>query len=341
MTDPERLLDQKGSALRTTLLRAALDESPPSGLTRRMLVAVGVGAAVAGTGGAAVAGTGSAGVAGGAAAAGGAVVAGGATAGTGGAVAAGGAAAGTGGAAAGTGGAAAGTGGAVVAGGATAGAGGAAAAGASVALKVAGVAGGSGILSALGIGALAGVLTLGVAEWTHVDAPMPARRAQEASSAPAALAAPRAPGAAEAELHERVSEERTDDAPLMAAPAATAPAATAAISPRARERNAPTLASELALLDTARRALRRGDPAAALALLARHAREFPSAQLSDEAAAIRVEALASKGDRAGAHAAARRFLEAHPGSPHADRVESAAGLDTSKGAVQRRNGPAD
>jgi hypothetical protein len=197
-------------------------------------------------------------------------------------------------------------------------------------------------LSALGIGALAGVLTLGVAEWTHVDTPIPARSAQEASSAPAALAAPRAPGAAEAELHERVPEERTDDAPLLAAPAATAPVATAVNSPRARERNAPTLAAELALLDTARRALRRGDPAAALALLARHAREFPSAQLSDEAAAIRVEALARKGDRAGAHAAARRFLEAHPGSPHADRVESAAGLDTSKGAVQRRkNGPAD
>ncbi|WP_437714180.1 hypothetical protein WMF45_49080 [Sorangium sp. So ce448] len=323
MTEPERLLDEKGSALRTTLLRAALDESPPSGLTRRMLVAVGVGAAVTGTGGAAVAGTGGAGAAGGATAgAGGAGAAGGATAvGTGGAGAAGGASAGAGGAAA---------------------TGGAAAAGASAALKVASVAGGSGILSALGIGALAGVLTLGVAEWTHVDAPMPARRVQEASSAPAALAAPRAPGAAESELHERVPERRTDDAPLLAAPAVTAPAATAVNSPRARERNAPTLAAELALLDTARRALRRGDPAAALALLARHAREFPSAQLSDEAAAIRVEALASKGDRAGAHAAARRFLEAHPGSPHADRVESAAGLDTSKGAVQRRkNGPAD
>ncbi|WP_437743138.1 hypothetical protein WMF39_47825 [Sorangium sp. So ce1504] len=315
MTDPERLLDQKGSALRTTLLRAALDESPPSGLTRRMLVAVGVGAAVTGTGGAAVAATGGA-----AAGAGGAGAAGGATAGAGGAVVAGGAAAGAGGAAA---------------------TGGAAAAGASAALKVASVAGGSGILSALGIGALAGVLTLGVAEWTHVDAPMPARRAREASSAPAALAAPRAPGAAEVELHERAPEERTDDAPPMAAPAATAPAATAVNSPRARERNAPTLASELALLDTARRALRRGDPAAALALLARHAREFPSAQLSDEAAAIRVEALASKGDRAGAHAAARRFLEAHPGSPHADRVESAAGLDARKGAVKRRNGPAE
>ncbi|WP_437574239.1 hypothetical protein [Sorangium sp. So ce887] len=42
MSDPERLLDQKGRELQTTLLRAALDESPPSGLTRRTLIALGV-----------------------------------------------------------------------------------------------------------------------------------------------------------------------------------------------------------------------------------------------------------------------------------------------------------
>jgi hypothetical protein len=124
-----------------------------------------------------------------------------------------------------------------------------------------------------------------------------------------------------------------EEAPLAAA-AAPASAAPAANSPRAPERRAPTLASELALLDTARRALRRGDPAAALALLDRHAREFASAQLADEAAVIRVEALASQGNRAGAHAAARRFLEAHPGSPHADRIESAAGIDArGEGAI--------
>ncbi|WP_437946607.1 hypothetical protein WME98_37855 [Sorangium sp. So ce296] len=95
------------------------------------------------------------------------------------------------------------------------------------------------------------------------------------------------------------------------------------------------------MLDTARRALRRGDPAAALALPDRHAREFAGAQLADEAAAIRVEALASKGDRAGARAAARRFLEAHPGSPHADRVESAAGIGAREETVILRGEPVD
>ncbi|AUX27125.1 uncharacterized protein SOCEGT47_077040 [Sorangium cellulosum] len=214
-----------------------------------------------------------------------------------------------------------------------------------------GAASGGGILSALGIGALAGVLTLGVVQWTGVTAP--ARRSQETPTAPAApvhppgkakaaVAPPPASGAAEA-WPQHVAEERArvDEGPPLSRPAAPGPAAPgpaapdpaalagaapAASSQRAPERNASALASELALLDTARRALRRGDPAAALALLDRHAREFAGAQLADEAAAIRVEALASKGDRAGAHAAARRFLEAHPGSPHVDRVESAAGI---------------
>ncbi|WP_437944697.1 hypothetical protein WME98_27545 [Sorangium sp. So ce296] len=326
MSDPERLLDQKGSDLQTALLRAALDESVPSGLTRRTLVALGVAAAATSAGGAA------------AASAGGAVAA---SAGGAAAASAGGAAASTGGAAAGG----AAMGGAAM-GGAAMGGAAAAASGAAVSGAAVGAAAGGGILSAFGIGVLAGVLTLGVVEWTGVvSVSAPERHGQEAPSAPAAFSAPPARRAAEAEAR-RVPEERADEGPPpaegslaaegpsaadegppLAAPAAPAPAAPAANSPRAPEKRAPTLASELALLDTARRALRRGDPAAALALLDRHAREFAGAQLADEAAVIRVEALASQGDRAGAHAAARRFLEAHPGSPHAKRIESAAGID--------------
>ncbi|WP_437319695.1 hypothetical protein [Sorangium sp. So ce385] len=340
MTDPERLLDKKEGDLQTALLRAALDESPPSGLTRRTLAALGVATAATLAGSAAEAGA--SGVAAGSAAAGGAA----------GSAAAGSAAAGS--AAAGS----AAAGGAA-AGGAAAGGAAAGGAAAGAALKVAGVASGGGILSALGIGALAGVLTLGVVQWTGVTAP--ARRSQEApaapaapehppAEAPAALAPPPASGAAEAEP-QRAAEERADEGPPLSGPAAPGPAAPgraapakaapAATSPRAPERNASTLASELALLDTARRALRSGDPAAALAQLDRHAREFADAQLADEAAAIRVEALASKGDRAGARAAARRFLEAHPGSPHADRVESAAGIGAREETVIRRSEPGD
>ncbi|WP_433934309.1 hypothetical protein AB3662_07305 [Sorangium cellulosum] len=310
MIDPERLLDKKEGDLQTALLRAALDESPPSSLTRRTLAALGVATAATLAGGAARAG-------------------------------AGGAAASSGGAAVGS----------AAAGGAAAGA----------ALNVAGAASGGGILSAFGIGALAGVLTLGVVQWTGVTAP--ARRSQEAPTAPAApvypparapaaLAPPPTSGAAAAEP-QHVAEERArvDDGPPLSRPAAPgraapdpaalAKAAPAASGPRAPERNPSTLASELALLDTARRALRSGDPAAAVALLDRHAREFAGAQLADEAAAIRVEALASKGDRAGARAAARRFLEAHPGSPHVDRVESAAGIGAREETVIRRSDTGD
>ncbi|WP_437602503.1 hypothetical protein WMF28_12890 [Sorangium sp. So ce590] len=315
MSDPERLLDQKESELQTMLLRAALDESPPIGLTRRTLVALGVTAAATGACSAAAAmGAGGAVGTGGVAAGGavgtggvaaGGVAGGGGVAGVGGAVGAGSVAASgvAAGGAVGTGGVA-GTGGVV--------------AGAVAALKLAGM---GGLLSAFGIGAVAGIISLGVAEWTSVDAPAPApaNQAQKAPGAPSPLAAPPASGPARTEPAP-VPEERAAEEPPP-------PAATAAGSPRARERSARTLASELALLDKARRALRSGDTAAALALLARHAREFADPQLADEAAVIRVEALASKGDRAGANAAARRFLQEHPGSPHADRVESAAGIN--------------
>ncbi|HTN92146.1 MAG TPA: hypothetical protein VL242_51100, partial [Sorangium sp.] len=60
MTDPERLLDKKEGDLQTSLLRAALDEGPPSGLTRRTLAALGVATAATLVGSAAEAGAGGA-----------------------------------------------------------------------------------------------------------------------------------------------------------------------------------------------------------------------------------------------------------------------------------------
>ncbi|AUX27124.1 uncharacterized protein SOCEGT47_077030 [Sorangium cellulosum] len=60
MTDPERLLDEKEGDLQTALLRAALDESPPSGLTRRTLAALGVATAATLAGSAAKAAAGGA-----------------------------------------------------------------------------------------------------------------------------------------------------------------------------------------------------------------------------------------------------------------------------------------
>lgn len=273
MTDPERLLDQKGSDLEVALLRAALDESPPSGLTQRTLAALGAAGALTAAGGSASAASS------------------------------------------------------------------AAVPAASGVLKGSGAIAGGGIWSALGIGALAGAITVGVVAWTSGSgAPEPAKTAQQAPSSPLGAAAPRATGSAQVTLP---PEERADDglppstsaalsapqAPLAPSMGGPSPLMSGPRGPRPPGRSPPSLAAELALIDAARRSLRDGDSTAALALMERHAREFAGGQLADEAAAIRVEALARLGDRAAARAAARRFFEAHPESPHADRVKAAAGVD--------------
>lgn len=88
-------------------------------------------------------------------------------------------------------------------------------------------------------------------------------------------------------------------------------------------KTAPTtsLATELALLETAKRALSAGAVGQCLAALDRHDREHPLGAFAQEAAVIRIEALLARGDRASARALADRFLAAHPASPYALRIE--------------------
>lgn len=258
MKDPVRLLDQKENDLEVLLLRSALDESPPSGLTRRTLAAItaaGVGVAA---GDAAVK------MSGGAAPA--------------------------------------------------------------AAAKATGVIAGAGIWSAIGIGALAGLVTLGILDRTTGFGPQGSTKvAEEARAVPSALAAPPTLER-EAPPGEDRPATRQAEAAALSPPPEPRPAPSAS-GPRPSSRSASMLASEILILDGARRSLLGGDPAAALALLDRHAREFGDGQLAHEAAVLRVEALARRGDREGATAAARRFLRAHPNSPHAERIEAAAGID--------------
>jgi hypothetical protein len=255
MKDPPRFLDQKENELEGLLLRSALDESPPSGLTRRTL------AAISAAGIAVAAGDAAAKVSGGAAAAAG--------------------------------------------------------------LKATGVIAGAGIWSAIGIGALAGLVTLGILDRTTGFGPRGSTKiAEEARAIPPVLAEPPAKGP----LGEERPAAPGAEAAALSPPPDPRPAPSAS-GPRPSSRSASMLASEITLLDAARRSLLGGDPAASLALLDRHAREFGDGQLAHEAAVLRVEALAKRGDREGAAAAARRFLRAHPNSPHADRIEAAAGID--------------
>ncbi len=100
---------------------------------------------------------------------------------------------------------------------------------------------------------------------------------------------------------------------------------TANPTPSARVQGPSSLAEELAILDQVRAALARGDATSALRALDQREVRFPRGSLGPEAALLRVEALLSRGDEAGARALAEAFLAAHPSGPHAERMRSIIG----------------
>lgn len=116
--------------------------------------------------------------------------------------------------------------------------------------------------------------------------------------------------------------ERVVAAEEPAAPAvAEAPVAQVIVKktwPDKQDRSAQ-LAEEIALIDAASAQLAGGDPAAALATLAAHARRFPAGMLSDVRDAAQVEALCRRGDVEEAEAAAGKLLQAHAGSAVAQK----------------------
>lgn len=100
------------------------------------------------------------------------------------------------------------------------------------------------------------------------------------------------------------------------------PAARPAPSPAKKIRRSGTLDAEVALLAETNAALQSKEPSLALALVDRHAREFPRGVLGPEFEAQRVLALAALGRSAEACALAARFLSAYPSSPLAPEVRS-------------------
>jgi hypothetical protein len=136
--------------------------------------------------------------------------------------------------------------------------------------------------------------------------------------APVALAAP-APAPAPASASAPALE--LDDPPSSAVvPATSAPHASAASA-------TPDVAEELVLLREARSALKAGDPARSLQLLAEHAHRFPHGALTEEREAARAVASCARADSGGsadeARAAVARFFRAYPRSLHASRVHAA------------------
>lgn len=109
--------------------------------------------------------------------------------------------------------------------------------------------------------------------------------------------------------------------PVTAAPRASAAKAATPPTSTGNEDRAG-LAAELALVRRAKRALASGDAPGALTLLDEYALAFPRGKLAEEAAAIRVEALATAGETEAARSAGARFFQQYPSSPYGERVRS-------------------
>ncbi|HMJ12533.1 MAG TPA: hypothetical protein VK524_14010 [Polyangiaceae bacterium] len=118
----------------------------------------------------------------------------------------------------------------------------------------------------------------------------------------------------------RVRARRVEADPSKSNSVAQAPSAVPSPPPASPETEA--LASEIKLIDSARRALRGGDSAEAERALREHEQNFSSGMLAPEAEVLRIELLQKRGNHDAAAAAARNFLTAHPASPHAGRVRA-------------------
>jgi TolA-binding protein len=176
----------------------------------------------------------------------------------------------------------------------------------------------------LGAGVGGGAVVVAAVELAAPAAPPPPARGVEtaalagASAARGAFGAP-APAAAEPSVVAPTAEEPDAAEEQTARGAGPGPAA-----PSASARGRAGIAAEIALLDAARTAQRSGSHARALSLLDQYATEFPAGGLAAEAEVLRIDVLAARGDRAIAAERARRFLQRHPNSPHAERLRRIA-----------------
>ncbi len=117
--------------------------------------------------------------------------------------------------------------------------------------------------------------------------------------------------------------------PLEPSEAATPRAAPSprAVPPRASASppSADDLRAELATLTEARRALRDGEPEAALARLAAHAERFGEGAFAIDREVLRIDALCAAGREREAAAATRTFLRSHGRSAQAAHVRAGCG----------------
>jgi hypothetical protein len=179
----------------------------------------------------------------------------------------------------------------------------------------------SGLAGWAGAGIVAGLVTSVAGHSLTHPAP-----SEALARPPAPMVSPARPAASS-----RPEREQPPPAPLLA-PMPELPTSGAVLTqpalskPRMSEPSGESLlAQEVAALDEARHALDTGESRAALAALDRYRARFAGGALATDASVLRVKALLSAGDRAGAEREADGILRAAPGSRYAERVRGLLG----------------
>jgi len=155
-----------------------------------------------------------------------------------------------------------------------------------------------------------------------------------AGAAVAAVLVVRGAGAPQPQPVHGATRSESAEVPAPADPPAKDRATTPALEqlakessgrPEAGQAGSKSIAREIEQLDLARGRLQRGQARAALDALDAYGREHPAGVLAQEAALLRIEALAGAGERGAARRHAQRFLREHPASPHASRIRALLG----------------
>lgn len=133
------------------------------------------------------------------------------------------------------------------------------------------------------------------------------------------------------------AEQASPDAPVTENDRIDAPSASA---PRlAADEPGTRLSDEVEALSRARSALAAGDPTRALTILDAYTATPRTHALDPEATILRIEALRASNQTTAARALARAFVDAHPGSAHATRLQAFI-AETSSSAAESKNSPA-
>jgi hypothetical protein len=92
-------------------------------------------------------------------------------------------------------------------------------------------------------------------------------------------------------------------------------------APRGSTRKPVDLSAEIRMLDQARTAIRANNPSQGLVLLGQYVKRYPKGSFRQEAAVLRIEALAVAGSRSQAASEAARFIANNPRSPHVEKLK--------------------